>query len=149
MNTRGFTLIEMMVTIAILAILVGMAAPSFRAMSASQRIKTVAFDLHADLTFARSEAIKRNANVTVTPNASGWTSGWQISATGVADALRTRELAASSVSLTASAASVTFNRAGRPSTDLNVTAEDTDTSITGRCVELDLSGRASTKKGSC
>lgn len=149
MRTRGFTLIEMMVTIAILAILVGVAAPSFRAMSASQRIKTVSFDLHADLTFARSESIKRNANVTVAPNAGGWSTGWRISATGVADALLVRELPVSTVSLTASAASVIFNRSGRPSTALNITAADADTSITARCVELDLSGRAATKKGSC
>lgn len=63
-GTRGFTLIELVVTVAVLGILTTMALPSFRSFLASQRIKTASFDLMSMITIARSEAIKRNIDVT-------------------------------------------------------------------------------------
>ena len=55
-SATGFTLIELMVTIAIAAILATLAAPSFREYIVSQRIKNASFDLFTALTLARSEA---------------------------------------------------------------------------------------------
>ena len=78
----GFTLIELMVVISILAILLGIGVPSFRATIEGNRITTVANDLVGALQFARSEAVKRGTNVVLCSSAdqascSGvWINGW-------------------------------------------------------------------------
>ena len=72
-RSRGFTLIELMVVISIMAVLLGIGVPSFKSFIAGQRVKTAAGDFSLALVFARSEAIKRNADVTVTAASSGAT----------------------------------------------------------------------------
>ncbi len=61
----GFTLIEMVVTVEVLAILLGVAVPAFQDTLAKRRLVGAAEQLYADLQYARSEAIKRNASVVV------------------------------------------------------------------------------------
>ncbi|NWG73629.1 MAG: GspH/FimT family pseudopilin [Rubrivivax sp.] len=65
-SIRGFTLVELMVVGALLAILLTLAAPSFTAFFAKKRIEGVAANLLTDLELARSEAVARNALVQVT-----------------------------------------------------------------------------------
>lgn len=62
----GFTLPEMMVTVAILGILTAIAAPSFTGMLERRRLVSAAEAIMSDLRWARGEAIKRNDDVTVT-----------------------------------------------------------------------------------
>src|SRR4051812_38092652 len=54
---RGFTTVELMVAVGIVAILAALAAPSLLAMIATQRVKTATFDLYSAMSYARSEAI--------------------------------------------------------------------------------------------
>lgn len=62
-RSRGFTIIELMVTVFIAAILFAIAIPSFRQMVANNRLVTQANDLIGALNYARSEAITRNRTV--------------------------------------------------------------------------------------
>lgn len=62
----GFTLIEAVVTLAIVAILAALAVPSFIEYQARKRMEGVATELYTDLQYARTEAVRRNANITVT-----------------------------------------------------------------------------------
>ncbi len=57
--SRGLTLIETMVVIAVLGILLALAAPSFRDFIATQRLKGAANELVSDMVYARSEALAR------------------------------------------------------------------------------------------
>jgi prepilin-type N-terminal cleavage/methylation domain-containing protein len=61
--TRGFTLIELMIAIAVFAILLAIAVPSFRDASLAARLGSIANNMVASVQLARSEAIKRNAVV--------------------------------------------------------------------------------------
>jgi type IV fimbrial biogenesis protein FimT len=67
----GFTLIELMVVIAIIAIGLGIAAPSMRNLTLNAQMSAQANDLLADLALARSEAIKRNVRVAICSSSTG------------------------------------------------------------------------------
>ena len=62
-SVKGFTLIELMVAIAVTAILVALAVPSFRNLIVSSRLNGVASDMVDAVSFARSESIKRNSSI--------------------------------------------------------------------------------------
>lgn len=80
----GFTLIELMIGLTVLAILLALAVPSFRQFSLSNAATSANNDLVTSLQLARSEALKRNRPVTVCASADGeecgadsdWGSGW-------------------------------------------------------------------------
>ena len=65
MNSSGFTLIELMVTIAVLAIIVSIAAPSISTQLANQRVKATTTTLANALKEAKAESIIRRQNVTL------------------------------------------------------------------------------------
>lgn len=81
---RGYTVLELMMTIAVIAVIAGFAAPSFLASIRANRIVTDNNELISTLAFARSEAIKRGQRVTLCPSADqatcatsgGWEQGW-------------------------------------------------------------------------
>lgn len=83
-RVRGFTLIELMVTIGILAVLVAVAIPSFNSALISYRLTSISNTFVASAQLARSEAIKRNSRVTMCKSADGatcvltggWEQGW-------------------------------------------------------------------------
>ncbi|MBS1230994.1 MAG: type pilus assembly related protein [Proteobacteria bacterium] len=78
---RGFSLVELMVGIAIFSILAALAAPSFSAWIVNAKIRTTAESIQTGLQIARTEAVKRNTTVrfqlisstdnTCAPNANG------------------------------------------------------------------------------
>ena len=78
MQHKGFTLIELMVTISVLAILLTIAVPSFRTFVLNNRITGQANDMMTALNYARSEAIKRGLPVSMSSNSgtADWSTGW-------------------------------------------------------------------------
>ena len=78
----GFTIIELMIVLAIAAILAALAAPSFTTIIQDNRLVTQVNELQAALGLARSEAIKTNNNVTTCRSSDGascagsWQNGW-------------------------------------------------------------------------
>jgi len=63
-RTRGFTILELMFTITVAAIILGIAVPSFRSAIGNNRLITQTNDLVGAINFARSDAITRNGSVT-------------------------------------------------------------------------------------
>ncbi|MBN2644477.1 MAG: GspH/FimT family pseudopilin [Desulfuromonadaceae bacterium] len=73
MNKKGFTLIELIIVIALMAILMAFAAPSMIQWRESAQVKEVARDILGGLRQARSIAITNNQNVTATIDPDGHT----------------------------------------------------------------------------
>lgn len=70
-RTRGFTLVELMITIAVAAVLLMIAVPSFRNITNSNRLTTAANTMVNALNTARMEAIKLNATTQFCSNLAG------------------------------------------------------------------------------
>ena len=89
---RGFTAIELMVVVAIMAVLAALAAPSFTPLMEGWRVRQATEALQSTIFYARSEAIKRGGNVAIQklPNNTGgcttattnqaWDCGWFVCA---------------------------------------------------------------------
>jgi type IV fimbrial biogenesis protein FimT len=153
-RTRGFTVVELMITIAIAAILMGLGVPSFRAFISGQKVKTGSYELMTSLVIARSEAVKRNASVTLTPTSStAWANGWAVTGGGATlhsqeaiQGLTITTYTDSTCATAATVASIVFNNTGRAaaSSCYKFTADHTSNA---RCVKVDLTGIPSS--GSC
>ncbi|MFN3899031.1 MAG: GspH/FimT family pseudopilin [Alishewanella aestuarii] len=110
---QAFTLVELMVTVAVLAIIIGIAIPSFTEMLRQNTLRSQANELLGIMHYARTEAIKRRVNVSVqiTPG-NGWKA--EVMQPGSTTVLRVADKTNTSVTLNGSQVSnLVFDIRGR------------------------------------
>ncbi len=172
-NNRGFTLIELMITIAILAIVMMLAIPNFTSTLRNNSIANMSNNMIASLNFARSEAIKRGVPVSVcatsdanyTACGTSWNLGWMIfvnptggstlSNTTAAPTLKVEKITDQSATITASPSVgiATYTSSGFPATNTgNVALTIKSTGCTGdagRQINISVTGRPIVSAVSC
>lgn len=72
-SSRGFTAIELMVVVALIAVLLAVVVPSFQEQLARRKLEGAATELNTDIQFTRSQAVSRNAAVSLTTTTAGYT----------------------------------------------------------------------------
>ncbi len=148
---RGFTLIEAIIVMSILAILAGVSTSSFVWLNQTTQIRGAAFDLVADLDFARSEAVKRNDDVVVAPVGGAWGNGWTVTSAG--NVLRQRPALGGQISFTTAPGTLTFDGAGRASLvtvgNFQLCPPAGGGALNGRTVRVDASGLSRSTKTAC
>jgi type IV fimbrial biogenesis protein FimT len=150
-HTAGFTIIELMVTVIILSILLGLAVPSFQNATLNSQLRSSANSLVASTFYARSESFKRNAVVTLcvsndgtTCGVGGWEQGWIV--TVGATVLERQAAAPLGFKITAAGGNTTLQfqptGAGSTSDTLTVCRATPSVGPTQRIVVIDAAGRA-------
>lgn len=75
---QGFSLIELMASVAVLAVLMAVAVPALQDFVRAQAVSTRISAFHQDVVYARSEAVKRQQEVLVDAIDNDWERGWQV-----------------------------------------------------------------------
>ena len=150
-RNSGFTVIEVMVVIAIIGIMAAFAAPAMNSLIRTQKVRSAAYDFFADLTYARSEAIARGHDVqVVSTNGQDWTQGWRVKDLTTPATLRKQSALSSGMVFTADTGSLTFDRNGRTTTgSFSITPVESAPDDQKRCIRISPSGRPNTTTGAC
>lgn len=150
----GFTLIELMMALAIAAIILTQAVPSFTRMIKNNRMTTQVNQFVVALNLARSEAVKRGVNIDViaTNAVAGneWGAGWRVEISGGA-VLRTFPALheASTLDSTNDLLTIQYQPSGRANTTDTLQLCDDRRGETGRQVSISTTGRVSTTNYTC
>ena len=162
-NQSGFTMVELMVTIAVLAILTGLALPSFQGSLRSNRVATTSNEVLASFSLARTEAIRGIGRAGVCPSATGlacvasadWAAGWIVwhevpSAGGpVLTVVRVVQPKQRTV-VTGPAAGVVFTAQGRAQAGAaQVAVAPSDAAAPARCIRVGVTGQSRIEQGAC
>lgn len=149
---RGFTLIEMVTVLTVAGILAAIAMPSMRDVLTNDRLRVSGTDLMSALLTARSEAIKRNAQVQVRPvSGADWTSGWIVASLATGEQYEKKNALGSEVNVHRAPASIVYDRNGRVTATGTTKVEfiDANGRMPTRCLAIDLSGLPRLSQGRC
>jgi type IV fimbrial biogenesis protein FimT len=161
-SNKGFTLVELIITLTIAGILAGLAAPSMFSFVASNRLASQINELIADTNFARSEAIKRVTNTGIcatTVNGTAcavggnWANGWLVyyvdPVTAANVTIKTHEPLSGNNTLTAPSDALVYNKSGFLTTATgNFTLCDSKLHKS-RLLDVRVTGRPALTEGTC
>jgi type IV fimbrial biogenesis protein FimT len=171
-RAAGFSLIELITGMTVLAVLLAISVPSFSNLIRNQKIATQANSVVGALNYARGEVAARSMPITVCAassvdrtecaNSTNWQFGWIIFTDrsgnpgvidGTDEVLQTGEPPVAGFSITGSSAFVSFGFRSGQTAAQNFVIRSTDASrcaITGtRTIDVTVTGRVSTSKGNC
>ena len=162
-HITGFTLLELMVTVSIAAILLALALPSFQSSMRSNRVATATNEQLATQALARSEAVRNTRGAGLCTSADGascgggWDSGWLVWADtngdGLVDAGETvvrYSQGKSSTTITGSATSIAFTPRGRAAGgQQTIGIVPYGQTAPARCVTINATGQTRVTQAAC
>ena len=152
-RNQGFTIIEMLIALVVLAVILSLAAPSFRDSSARTALRSTTMDLIASINNARAQAVNLGTVVTLAAtDGTSWTQGWQATLPSPHDDENQDFLAKNGVTITATGGetSLNFRRDGTTSAQVTFRLCHNDlTGETGREISINRLGRTSNQEYTC
>lgn len=149
---RGVTLVELMFVLIVVSVLAAVSVPSFVNIVVAQRLRAAGTDLVSSLQLARSEAIKRNGEVTVRPASDNWTGGWVVATAG-GEAIDRRNALGNRVAVSRAPTAIVYRPNGRPDAAggarFQIADADAAPGVTPRCVIVDTAGYPRVEARSC
>ncbi|SED42039.1 type IV fimbrial biogenesis protein FimT [Pseudomonas anguilliseptica] len=164
---RGFTLVELMITIAVAGVLLAIAVPSFTDLIRNNRSQAAANELVSAFNAARAEAVKRGRRVSLCPSVNGtscsgtaWQSGWIVfvdtaasdttSTATVGTVLNHRSAMPTGATATGSATFIRYSGLGFAPVRQNITVQTSScTGQNARLISFSSSGRINVQKVAC
>lgn len=121
-SNRGFTIIELMITVAVAGTMLALGVPAFGDWMKSSRMVTQTNNLVTSIQLARAEAITRNDTVRIEPFTTGtdWSGGWQVVDVSSGDVIRVFD-AVNGSTLTSTSGTISFNDDGSINTPVTLT----------------------------
>lgn len=141
---RGFTLVELIVTIALIAIIAAITLPSFNQVTLGGKLSSIANAFVGSAQLARSEAIKRGAAVTLCASSDGascgdsWSAGWVVLAGG--NPILVQDALANGFVLSGDVTTIVFQPSGVGSTAANLTVCRSSPTVGSQSRQISLSG---------
>ncbi|WP_373002152.1 GspH/FimT family pseudopilin [Marinobacter sp.] len=142
-NNKGFTLVELMIVIALIAVIAGFAIPQFGRIIDNNRVVSTTNSIVGLLNYSRSEAVRRGVRVTV--SSASDTLVTTLASNG--DVIRQMEEADGGLNITAGA--VTFRANGLTTSNADVAFNVCAGSADGRTVTVTPGGRVVTTDFTC
>ena len=146
-SVKGFTLIELMVTIVLAAIVISIALPSFERSIASSQLQSTTQDLIATINTARMQSVSTRQNITISPDGGSWSNGWALAygADAVEQDVAFETAGKVSVTREDSVGPITFlSRGGVVGGGAELSVCHSDGAINGRTVSLNFLGKVTT-----
>lgn len=139
-----------MITLAVGAILLSLAVPSFQDITMNNRLTTQANELISALNYARSEAIRSGTNINTSRADTNWHNGWTIANNG-GQTLRSYSAFSGTSTLVGSSTTVTYQSTGltTAAAAISFTLCDDRTGETGRTISISPTGRLSISNLNC
>lgn len=151
----GFTLFELMVTMAVVGVVLAIGMPSFNEVLRSQRVKAASVAVMTTLSAARGEAERFGVEVSIVAPGDNFNDGWCVvfgsaadcDLSAPADEVMRVQPPIGGVTMPASQARVIVNRAGRLAAAMSVPIAD-DLGVLRRCVLIEVSGAVTSREPS-
>lgn len=152
-QSQGFTLIELMIALVVLAIVMALAIPSFRESAARSALKTSTMDLIASINNSRAQAVNLGTVATLAAtDGVSWTNGWEMTIPAPHDKENQEFAAKANVSIVTVGGenSLDFRRDGTTSAQVVFqVCHDNLTAETGRQISINRLGRTTNEEFIC
>jgi type IV fimbrial biogenesis protein FimT len=144
----GYGLTEILLAFVIASVLAAIGMPAMQEFLTNQRLKSTSTDLFTSILRARSEAIKRNKDVTLAP-ATNWNTGWTIPSPNAGEPALATFTTRPKIEVAGPGGGVTFTAAGRVKGDAGPQFSIRAANGKASCITIDLGGRPNVQPKPC